>query len=1143
MSSIVYPENPHNIIAKSYIGKTPLIFWNHEGILRVSKFIEGTWTSSCIRGLPGRISKGEENRISRLIKESFFISEGPFVVACAPLMGGASPSIDTIKHGPSLYKWLKQNPKAKDLKLSGDKIDYEGVSSIVYALRYSNISTLWINHCGLDRSTIQLFAQNMPNLPVTWLDLSGNQIGNEGMEFLAPQLYDCLVSNLNLNDNLIDEKGITKLANELPLTSLLILHLSGNPLGNSGTRILASGLPGSSLLKLNLNSCGIGDDGLEALANKLPATSICHLQLAKNEIGDTGIYALSKILPKTSITRLSLRGNKITKNGLEHLCQLLSSSWVIEIDLSDNPCQVTDELEQLLQQNLEKLKRFFRDLKQKNLSTKTYLMKQKAPHVLLDHEENTPLHIAVLNQDEDLVKFLFETGSPKSFNRHGQTPLALAQQNSNIIAILTGQNLIKRFYKAHQNHQNRSVVMLGNQLSICMLQQGDSVSAKEIIEKTLPFCAQTSFETGLLMLRWATCLFHLNQFNEANEKIRQATEILDPSINQIFEDKPIEFLNLQNGLAIDALFLLRSQNRSICVSNLMFLNNQLGPHLKLLAYVKDVKSLNLCSNRIDDTHIPGICDFLQNNPQVERLSLANNQITFLGIQKLLPYISNLNHLEIWGNPITNEGAKLLFNAPLPHLHYLTIDNCNFTEELVPYLCEFLYHNRTLLKIGFNLDFIEEYHWKDIATALENNYSCISLGLDGLYKDAHHEIETILNRNRNCHAQFLQAAQNGDENEFRRLLQLGLPSHVQDEIGNTPLHLAVEHSQYNIIKINSNEKESPNLSGQTPLDIAQLRSDYKAIELLGGQPHIQSHKQPVTNLRTNLLRDRIIPNHIIDERISPESVSGIIAFRYALRCQVTAIIASQLMAHEVDWAEIYSLLSTHSSIVHLDLRNNNLSTYALTSILRGIRACSLLKVLHISGNTNVPFVIDALKDLIANHPSLQEIYLCHCDLKTEHFEKLALGIEKNESLRKISFNYNKPGKQGIEALTKALQNHKNIYQLELRGCIDIESEQALSILISSSNLRFLDLGRNNLNFSIGSCLYNIFVQGSGLIYLGLANTNQSIVNICASLFNDNTLSFLDLSGYSPNQQEMESLKEISRKNKTLKKFNSMAKILS
>lgn len=194
-------------------------------------------------------------------------------------------------------------------------------------------------------------------LQVTYLDLEGNAIGDEGLRMLLGSVVTRNVVDLGLCDNqlsgaAIGELATCKLAGKLSsldvsnnglgpddvaallpaLAGVGELDLAENPIGDAGAALLAPALAEVGILRLSW--CGIGPRGLAALlAGPLPRDA--SVMLGHNPLGDEGVAALVRSERRPSSLGLEYCG--ITAAGLAQLVEggyVGPTAW---IDLCGNP--------------------------------------------------------------------------------------------------------------------------------------------------------------------------------------------------------------------------------------------------------------------------------------------------------------------------------------------------------------------------------------------------------------------------------------------------------------------------------------------------------------------------------------------------------------------------------------------------------------------------------------------------------------------------------------------------------------------------------------------------------------------------------------------------------------------------------------
>ncbi len=147
----------------------------------------------------------------------------------------------------------------------------------------TNLVKLNLSRNNISDEGIEALAKsgNVKNL--TNLDLSDNNIGPEGAKALADGSLTNLVE-LDLSENNISDEGIEALAKGESLKNLTSLHLNCNSIGNKGAKALAKSEKLKNLTDLNLDTNGIGSEGAKALASG-SLTSLTKLCLFRNNIG------------------------------------------------------------------------------------------------------------------------------------------------------------------------------------------------------------------------------------------------------------------------------------------------------------------------------------------------------------------------------------------------------------------------------------------------------------------------------------------------------------------------------------------------------------------------------------------------------------------------------------------------------------------------------------------------------------------------------------------------------------------------------------------------------------------------------------------------------------------------------------------
>src|SRR5205823_2674536 len=135
---------------------------------------------------------------------------------------------------------------------------------------------------------------------LTALDLTGNEIGPEGVQALVASPLLANLSDLDLTHNQIGQEGLRALASSPALHGLRRLHLGSNfsrdededfapgP-GVERGKALAALPPLPQLTALDLSGMDLGEAGLRVVLESLRASSLVSLDLSGNALGAEGI--------------------------------------------------------------------------------------------------------------------------------------------------------------------------------------------------------------------------------------------------------------------------------------------------------------------------------------------------------------------------------------------------------------------------------------------------------------------------------------------------------------------------------------------------------------------------------------------------------------------------------------------------------------------------------------------------------------------------------------------------------------------------------------------------------------------------------------------------------------------------------------
>ncbi|WP_061248007.1 ankyrin repeat domain-containing protein [Leptospira alstonii] len=110
------------------------------------------------------------------------------------------------------------------------------------------------------------------------------------------------------------------------------------------------------------------------------------------------------------------------------------------------------------------------------------------------------------------------------------------------------------------------------------------------------------------------------------------------------------------------------------------------------------------------------------------------------------------------------------------------------------------------------------------------------GLEEGERQKYHHVSKILKKA--LTEKLFFAAEHGEDESCRNILQIGISPNPIDPAGNTPLHVAVIHDRISTAEVLLNLNASPflkNLEGKSPLDIAKEEEKIELIRLLEPEP--------------------------------------------------------------------------------------------------------------------------------------------------------------------------------------------------------------------------------------------------------------------------------------------------------------------
>lgn len=168
----------------------------------------------------------------------------------------------------------------------------------------SSLSNSSIEFLGLSNNffEIEILAKELPNLKISSLSISENDISDGALVVIANVLSKTKLRTLNLRDNNIGNYGANYIL--CRLSNITSLNLSYNKITSDGAKLIVSELPNTNLNSLYLRGVRIGEDEAKAIADILQSTKLTILDLKKSDLGRDGMFLI--IDASTKLTFLDL---------------------------------------------------------------------------------------------------------------------------------------------------------------------------------------------------------------------------------------------------------------------------------------------------------------------------------------------------------------------------------------------------------------------------------------------------------------------------------------------------------------------------------------------------------------------------------------------------------------------------------------------------------------------------------------------------------------------------------------------------------------------------------------------------------------------------------------------------------------------
>jgi hypothetical protein len=245
-------------------------------------------------------------------------------------------SIERLRKTNEL-KFIKETIKTKDiikaittfdnikaLGFIACEMEEDDVIPLIRALPRSGLVCLTMTGCKMTVRVMKELGTSLQMVNLKKLDLSGNDVGDEGCRYLAAALRDCGLEFLNLSNTKMSADGLHYLSEALVRggTCLKLLDVGRNPgCGDGITTSLVRALPHSILETLRMDSCAISTDDFIALAHVIATSrTMSSIFFGNNHLTDSCMPALARAITECpTLTKVTIYSNDMTDAGIRIL--------------------------------------------------------------------------------------------------------------------------------------------------------------------------------------------------------------------------------------------------------------------------------------------------------------------------------------------------------------------------------------------------------------------------------------------------------------------------------------------------------------------------------------------------------------------------------------------------------------------------------------------------------------------------------------------------------------------------------------------------------------------------------------------------------------------------------------------------------
>ncbi|XP_051726849.1 uncharacterized protein LOC127500029 isoform X40 [Ctenopharyngodon idella] len=1053
----------------------------------------------------------------------------------------------------ALASALRSNPSHLiELDLTGNDPGQSGVKELDDLLRDQKCQLNTLRFLGRDADEACQFVTGIVvknPLLLRELNLSERELGDRNVKQIAALLQDkhCTVKTLQMNNNSITAEGcaaLTSAFNSNP-SNLIELDLSGNKLGNSGMEKICLLLKKTQckMEKLKLSDCSITEEGYKALASALRSnpSHLTELDLTGNDPGQSGVKELNNLLQDEHCSLKSIKFLKSTAamEVCEYLTKVLGKSPLLltELDLSEVKLGDLDgeKFSALLMDShskVEKIKLNNCKLTEKSCSVLATVLSSKTILKELNLNNSRLLDSRVKEICEGLKKSTLKILKLSECDLTEESCSALA-------SVLSSDSSYLKDLDLSNNNLQDSVVKLFS----------DGLKNNCKLEKLrLSDCSITEEGYKALASALRSNPSHLIELDLTGNDPGQSgvKELNDLLQNQNCQLKTLRFLGPAADEACQYLIGIMGKNplilRELNLSECELKDTRVH---QIAALLKDkhckLNTLILNNSDITAEDCCVLTEALNTNPSnLTELNLSGTKLRDSGMKIFSTLFENeqcrLEKLKIKCISITAEGCAALtsaFNSNPSNLIELDLSGNKLGNSGVTQISTLLGNSECALQIlRLSICSITEEGYKALASALRSNPShLIELDLTGndpgqsgvkelddLLQDQNCQLKTLrfLGPEADKACQYIRGIV-GENPLLLRALNLSERKLRDTRVNQIAALLKDKHCTVNTLMLNNN---SITAEGCVALTSAfnSNPSNLKELDLSGnklGNSGIEKICHLLENIQCRLeklkLSDcsiskegykalasalRSNPSHLIELDLTGNDPgqSGVKELHDLLHdehCKLTirflkspaaleaceyltkVLVKSPLLLTELDLSEdklgdldgeklSALLMDSHSKVEKIKLNNCEQTEKSCSVLATVLSSKTILKELNLNNSrlldSGVREICEGLKNPVCE---LEILKLSDCSITEEGYKALASALRSNPShLIELDLTGNDPGQSGVKELNDLLQNQN--CQLKTLRFLGPAADEACQYLIGIMGKNPLILRELNLS---------------------------------------------------------------------------------